>query len=376
VKNFYSETFFTLALLAAAYLIGITRRPVGFLVAGFVFGCSVGCRVFGLIFAPAFVAYCLALPTSGSWARRLSRSLIFCAGAFVPVAFVAWTNYVRFGDITKTGYHLAYPTAAYLLSNPLIPGLRGLLFDGEIGLIWFTPWILLVPLALVRFWKVRPLECALAIAILLESVLFFACYVAWHGGWAYGPRLLLPSLPFAALPLVVLFERWRQNRAVARIVFATLAVASVCIQLSGLPYPATRYYQMVNYSSVHHQPKPWHGSLLIAQWEEFPTIMRGSFDFPRRSVTPDRESGGSESPWEEARIASMSAPEFLASFSNAINLTCANLWLVKASKMGFPWPMAGALSLIFLAGGVGLLCVGFRKPSRSLVSGSPTLTVA
>lgn len=366
VKNFYSETFFTLALLAGAYLLGIARSPGGFLVAGFVFGCSVGCRVFGLIFAPVLVAYCMALPNSGGWARRLSRSVIFGVGALVPVGFVAWTNYLRFGDVTKTGYHLAYPTVAYLLSNPLIEGTRGILFDGEVGLVWFTPWIVLVPLALVRFWKVRPRECALSLAILLESVLFFACYAAWHGGWAYGPRLLVPCLPFAALPLVVLFEQWRKNRAAARMVFITLAVASIFIELSGLPYPATRYYQMVNYNSAHHQPKPWHGSLVLAQLEEFPTIVRGSFGFRPQSRTSDRESVDSESPSDEARIASMSAGEFLASFGNAINLTCANLWLLKAAKMGLlPLPIAGTLALVFLAGGVGLICIGLRNPSAA-----------
>ncbi len=346
VKNFYSEPFFALALLSSAYLLGIASRPSGFLVAGFVFGCSVACRVFGLIFAPALAAYCIALPNSGSWARRLSRASIFGAGALAPIAFVAWTNYLRFGDVTKTGYHLAYPSLAYLLSNPLIEGVRGLLFDGEVGLVWFTPWIVLVPLAFARFWKVRPLECALAIAILLESVLFFAGYVAWHGGWAYGSRLLLPCLPFAALPLVVLFEQWRKQGAVARMVFTTLAVASVFIQLSSLPYPVTRYYQMVTYNSAHHQPKPWHGSLLLAQWEEFPTILQGSFAFSRESVTPD----------PEARIAS-------------INLTCANLWLLKAAKLGFlPWPLAGALALVFLAAGVGLVGLGLRNPSVAVMA--------
>ncbi len=367
VKNFQSETFFGLGLLTAAYLLGEGDiRPSGFLLSGFVFGCSIACRVFGLIFAPAFVAYCFALPNPGSWGRRFYRAAMFGAGALIPIGFVVWTNYLRFGDITKTGYHLAFPSVAYLLSNPLIEGTRGLLFDGEVGLVWFTPWIVLVPLAVVRFWKVRPLECALSLAILLETVLFFACYVAWHGGWSYGPRLLVPSLPFAALPLVVLFERWRQNRAATRIVFATLALASVFVQLGTLTYPAPRYYRMVDYNTAHHQPKPWHGSLLLAQWQEFPTILRGSLDFPARSVSLERESTGSESPSEEARIESMSASEYLASFRNAINMTSANLWLVKAAKMGLmPVAIAGVLALVFLAGGVGLICFVFRKPSAA-----------
>src|SRR5580704_7568040 len=130
VKNFYSEPFFALGLLSAAYLLGNgDTRSNGFLLSGFVFGCSVACRVFGLIFAPAFVAYCIALPNPGGWARRLSRAAMFGVGALVPLGFVAWTNYLRFGDVTKTGYHLAYPSVTYLMSNPLIGGMRGLLFD-------------------------------------------------------------------------------------------------------------------------------------------------------------------------------------------------------------------------------------------------------
>jgi hypothetical protein len=175
--------------------------------------------------------------------------------------------------------------------------------------------------------------------------------------------MLLPCLPFAALPMVMLFEQWRKNAA-ASMVFATLAVVSVFIQLTGLPYPATRYYQMVNYSDAHHQPKPWHGSLILAQWQEFPTIVRDSVSFPRQSMSLDREAAHSEPPFE-ARIASMSASQFLASFRNSINLTCANLCLLKAAKIGLPLPIVGALSLVLLAGGVGLVCVGFRDPSLS-----------
>jgi hypothetical protein len=163
----------------------------------------------------------------------------------------------------------------------------------------------------------------------------------------------------------MLFEHWRSNGAGARILITALAVASVFIQLSGLLYPATRYYQMVKYRSAHHQPEPWHGSLVIAQLEEFPTIVRNTLDFPPRSMKFENGSAGVALPSEEARIATMSAGEYLASFPNPINMACANLWLVKASKMGVPWPVAGALSLGLLASGVWLVCIGLRDPSLS-----------
>jgi hypothetical protein len=363
VKGFYSEPFFALGILAAAYFACTARGAGGFLLAGFVFGCSIGCRVFGLIFAPVFAAYCFALPNAGRWTQRLSRAVIFTIGTLPPLALVAWTNYSRFGGVTKSGYHLAYPTVAVLLANPLLEGLRDILFNGEVGLVWFTPWIVLVPLAFVRFWRLRRLECALALAIVVESCLFFACYISWHGGWSYGPRLLSPCLPFAALPLLVLFEGWRKKPIGARIVFATVAVASVLVQLSGMPYPAARYYQILNYETDHHEPNPWHGSLLLAQWEELPAVMRDSVTTAPPSRTSVNESA-EPTPLSDESLsqASKSVAEFLASFPNAVNLTSADLWLVKARKMGFPSPIVGALSLALLIGGVGLIGLAWRAP--------------
>ena len=139
----------------------------------FLFGCSLACRVFGAIFAPLFAFYCFAVPEFGSWTVRFRRTVLFAAGAAGPAAAVAWVNYARFGSPFKTGYHLAYPTAAFLLSNGLASGIREVLFDGEVGLVWFTPWILVLPFAWKQFRKSRPLECALSVEMLLEGVLFF-----------------------------------------------------------------------------------------------------------------------------------------------------------------------------------------------------------
>ena len=124
--------------------------------------------------------------------------LVFGLGVAPFLIAILASNYVRFGDVTKTGYHLAYPTPAILFSTPLANGLRRLLADGEVGLLWFSPWVILLPWAWVAAWRRYRAECLLSMAMLAEGLFFFAKYKAWHGGWAFGPRMLTPCLPFAA----------------------------------------------------------------------------------------------------------------------------------------------------------------------------------
>jgi hypothetical protein len=359
VKGFYSEPFFALALVTSAYLLYVSRDNRGLLLAGFVFGCSVGCRVFGAIFGPILAAYCFGLAGFEHWRNGFRRTIVFCVGALPPLIWVAWTNYTRFGSIAKTGYHLAYPTASYLLSNPLLTGLKDIFFDGEVGMLWYTPWILLLALAVPRFYKSHFLECMLSLAVSVIAVLFFAKYISWNGGWSYGPRLLMPCLPFAVLPLVTLFEGWETIGIAARIAVATLIGASIFIQASGMPYPMERYYQVENYYNFTHQRPPWHQSILIAQWDELPMLVRSTLTEGGKAV-PDPPSTHLSGPSEEARAATMTETQFLASFPNPINLFYPDLWLVKAVKLGV-WALAIVpLALLLLAGGLALVLQRLR----------------
>ncbi len=43
-------------------------------------------------------------------------------------------------------------------------------------------------------------------------LLFNGSSIMWWGGYAVGPRYLLPALPFIALPLALTLERWLQHR--------------------------------------------------------------------------------------------------------------------------------------------------------------------
>jgi hypothetical protein len=135
----------------------------------------------------------------------------FAAGAVVPTLVLLGYNQRAFGSPWDTGYfHHATQIFASVHSaaNPL--GLRRpdwsrglpLLWGSYRGLLFYAPvvaaslpgWVIL---AWRRLWGMA-LVSALAVAIVF---LVNVSYPEWTGGWSTGPRLLVPLLPFAMLPV-------------------------------------------------------------------------------------------------------------------------------------------------------------------------------
>ena len=198
VSGFLSEPYFTLALLVAAYLLSSPRMAYACALSGFAFGVACGTRVAGVALFPAYMLF-LALQIRARklpWIHFVRDAVQFS----VPVAFwgglIAWSNYARFGSIFKTGYHNAFPTLSFTFSNPLFQGIRDLLFHGEQGLLLFAPWVVLSFLYFPQFMRKHPPESVFCGAVFLITLVFYAKFQTWHGGWAGGPRYLLPTLPF------------------------------------------------------------------------------------------------------------------------------------------------------------------------------------
>jgi hypothetical protein len=103
-------------------------------------------------------------------------------------------NISRYGDAFNTGY---LPNETF--SAILWQGVIGQLVSPGRGLLLYCPIFILsfwgLPSAFRRF---RP-EAILVSAIIVIHLLLYGKWFMWHGGYAWGPRFMIPTLPFWAI---------------------------------------------------------------------------------------------------------------------------------------------------------------------------------
>ncbi|MBK9942076.1 MAG: hypothetical protein IPP13_10705 [Kouleothrix sp.] len=222
-RFFFSEPLFTACLLLAALAIE-TRRP---LLAGLACGYAIFTRVGGLVLLPALLAYlwlscaeAYPAPTgesrlAGAPGRRLSarqglfvRQCLWLAVGLAPFALMlAGYNWVRFRTPLERGY------AGESFSGNLLEGLYGLLLSPGKSVFLYVPLLLALPWAIGPFARrFRPAAALIGLLVaitLVQSALWWI----WWAGWGWGPRFLVPLMPFLVLPLGTLLERPAGRRA-------------------------------------------------------------------------------------------------------------------------------------------------------------------
>lgn len=154
-------------------------------------------------------------------AGNASRILSFLCGGVVTASALAVYNAECFGNPWSLSYaHLGYEEFAagsqqgvLGISMPDPTVLAALLFSCARGLIFIMP-VLCLSLAGFRTWTrgsklasgigARPEWSAEGVTvafIVIGYLLMNAGFYGWHGGWAFGPRYLVPALPFLILPM-------------------------------------------------------------------------------------------------------------------------------------------------------------------------------
>jgi len=175
-------------------------------------------------------------------------------------------NVVRFGSPFDFGYHTSNWQA------PFFPGLYGLTLSPGKGLLWYAPPILLGLIGFRSFARRSPHEALLCGGVFVGYLLLHSSYTYWEGGWCWGPRLILPVLPFAILPAGSLLMRRDQKRR-SELGLALILALGFLVQIPAVgsndAHPLQRVYAVSSdefQSRVLYQPAY---SPLFGQWLSF-----------------------------------------------------------------------------------------------------------
>ena len=158
-------------------------------------------------------------------------------GVAVGLGLSGAYNWRRFGSLFSTGYHeIAWTT-------PFPLGLYGLLFSPGKGILVYTPMLILGLGAWAVFFRRHRAEAWLMAGLWLAWLAFYAPYNFWTGGFNWGPRFLLPVLPFGFLPLGALLEESQTRLATA--LFAIIFAVGLFIQTPAILVDHSRYLYQV-----------------------------------------------------------------------------------------------------------------------------------
>jgi len=258
-KEFFSEPLAALCLVVAVER-ALARRPAW---AGLALGLAILTRPQNVLFAPVFAAV--------AWRAEGLRAVARLGIGMLPgVALTVAYNQVRFGSPFELGYQDVG------LTTPLLDGAVGLLLEPRKSLLLFAPIVLLLPLVLRQSWRENRLATVLIGAQTAITVVLTAKWFAWHGGWSWGPRLVLPAVVLA----VVLVGPWmtttRRVRAVVLLFAAgflvsapALVVSTQSQQLEAAPVPESAHYL---------DTQPLASPTVVRQWELVAPITRYSVE--------------------------------------------------------------------------------------------------
>ena len=251
-KAFFREPLFTLLALSCAYSLERWRRlslsentmrlsrAVWLVLALVLMGAALFAKGAALLLIPTL--FVIVLPAS---IRRLDRRALFGAVGLIAIGLA--TIIIGSHFIASGRYDVLARLSRALPQMAAFPeALGGYLLSPGRSLWAFSPVLLISLWGAVHLWRQKQWrQLAMPVVTLVVLSMGYAALqnVNWYGGLGWGPRYLLPVIPFLMLLLLPVIDilpsapLWAQATAIG------LTAQSVIIQVLGVITPVDAYFQ-------------------------------------------------------------------------------------------------------------------------------------
>jgi len=264
----YGTTLYSEAWLAAAFswtaalLLDARARdrgvPIRVVLAAMLVAAAILTKPAAVVTAPAFMIAALFDRQVAARARWSVALALAAAAAMAMAVHIGW-NLHRFGRAMDFGYNLAAmipePPARSFALDDVPRGLFVMLLTPGKSLFVWAPATLLGLLGLPACWPRERGLAAGAIAAIVLALLFYAAFLFPEGGYAHGPRHLVPLIPLLLLPLSVPAIPWVRRKlavcAAIGFVMASLGASISFLEDQSAPGAGTRistgpYYERID----------------------------------------------------------------------------------------------------------------------------------
>ncbi len=218
----------TLWLCVALYLLLEAKEQpaAAYAVAGLALGLATLSRPSAAFFVVATVGASIAV-------RRWRGLLWLLLGGLPLVAWLIFLNITQFGAPLRGGYL----GDNWQEAPPWYLGLGGLLIAPSRGVLIYTPALLLAPAGLLCLWKDRRHDVCRSMITswsmaAAATLVFYAHWYEWRGGWCFGPRFLCETMPVCCLLFAIAYQH--VHHRILRHAAVGLVALSVAVQFVGV----------------------------------------------------------------------------------------------------------------------------------------------
>jgi hypothetical protein len=236
----YPQPLSALLLIASAYFIYISRKErkiensnqinkgrIYFAGLGGLFlALSIFAHPPNILLIPGFLIYSIYLM------KHYKPNLaVFSITFSIIILLAGGINYWRFGSFTNFGYGTQLQNFS---TNNGWEGLVGLIASPGVGLIFFFPIVILLPITFKYTYKQNKTFFFLAFYVMIVTFVYFGtfAFTAQWTGLYWGPRYLLAALPFITVVFGTLLQRL-DGRLFLKLAIIMLCVAGFYVNLIG-----------------------------------------------------------------------------------------------------------------------------------------------